>query len=87
MTARAVLEEYKDYLSMCEACCKNMADEMVYRPRELKRRHDEVVVDRQQIQILKELENNAEGKRSICTGDAAEVSRSRRDPERDQEPI
>lgn len=34
MTAEAVLEEYKDYLSMCVACCKNMADEMVYRPRE-----------------------------------------------------
>ena len=66
MTAEAVLEEYKDYLSMCEACCKNMADEMVYRPRELKRRHDEVVVDRQQIQILKELENNAEGKEAYA---------------------
>lgn len=65
MTAEAVLEEYKDYLSMCVACCKNMADEMVYRPRELKRRHDEVAVDRQQIQILKELENNAEGKYKI----------------------
>ena len=56
-----------------------MADEMVYRPRELKRRHDEVVVDRQQIQILKELENNAEGK-SPRTGNATEVSGSRRDP-------
>ena len=66
MTAKAVLEEYKDYLNMCEACCKNMADEMVYRPRELKRRHDEVVVDRQQIQILKELENNAEGKEAYA---------------------
>ena len=66
MTAEAVLEEYKDYLSMCVACCKNMADEMVYRPRELKRRHDEVVVDRQQIQILKELENNAEGKEAYA---------------------
>lgn len=51
---------------MCVACCKNMADEMVYRPRELKRRHDEVVVDRQQIQILKELENNAEGKEAYA---------------------
>lgn len=60
------IEEYKDYLSMCEACCKNMADEMVYRPRELKRRHDEVVIDQQQIQILKELENNAEGKEAYA---------------------
>lgn len=61
-----VLEQYKDYLSMCKACGKNMQDEMVYRPRELKRRHDEVVVDQQQIQILKELENNAEGKEAYA---------------------
>lgn len=66
MTAEAVLEQYKDYLSMCKACSKNMRDEMVYRPRELKRRHDEVVVDQQQIKILKELENNAEGKEAYA---------------------
>ena len=47
---------------MCEACSKNMKDEMVYRPRELKRRHDEVVVDRQQMQILRELDTNTEAK-------------------------
>ena len=57
-----VLEEYKDYINMCEACSKNMKDEMVYRPRELKRRHDEVVVDRQQMQILRELDTNTEAK-------------------------
>lgn len=61
-----VLEQYKDYLSMCKACGKNMCDEMVYRPRELKRRHDEVVVDQQQIQILRELENNAAGKEAYA---------------------
>lgn len=59
---KEVLEEYKDYINMCEACSKNMKDEMVYRPRELKRRHDEVVVDRQQMQILRELDTNAEAK-------------------------
>lgn len=57
-----ILEEYKDYINMCEACGKNMKDEMVYRPRELKRRHDEVVVDRQQIQILRGLDTNTEAK-------------------------
>ena len=66
LTAEKVLEEYEDYLNMCKACNKNMADEMVYRPRELKRRHDEVVVDQQQIQILKELESNAEGKEAYA---------------------
>lgn len=59
---KEVLEEYKDYINMCEACSKNMKDEMVYRPRELKRRHDEVVVDRQQMQILRELDTNTEAK-------------------------
>lgn len=59
---KEVLEEYKDYINMCEACSKNMKDEMVYRPRELKRRHDEVVVDRQQMKILRELDTNTEAK-------------------------
>ena len=37
----SVLNQYEDYLSMCEELDKHMDDEMVYRPRELKRRHDE----------------------------------------------
>ena len=36
-----ILNQYEDYLSMCEQLDKHMDDEMVYRPRELKRRHDE----------------------------------------------
>lgn len=42
-SASAVIEQYNDYLSMCEKLHKDMTDEMVYRPRELKRRHDEAV--------------------------------------------
>lgn len=42
-TVHAVIEQYNDYLSMCRKLHKDMADEMVYRPRELKRRHDEAV--------------------------------------------
>ena len=37
----SVLNQYEDYLSMCQDLDKHMDDEMVYRPRELKRRHDE----------------------------------------------
>ena len=54
---KAVLQEYNDYLYMCENNKKDMSDAMVYRPRELKRRHDEIVADIQQIQILKEMQN------------------------------
>lgn len=48
-TEEAVLEQYNDYLSMCKACKKNMKDELTYRPRELKRRHDEIVTNKQQM--------------------------------------
>lgn len=39
----AVLRQYEDYLKMAAQLGKNMDDEMVYRPRELKRRHDGAV--------------------------------------------
>lgn len=41
--AKAVFETYEDYLSMSERLGKDMSDAMVYRPRELKRRHGEAV--------------------------------------------
>lgn len=40
---KTVISQYEDYLSMCEKLHKDTTDEMVYRPRELKRRHDELV--------------------------------------------
>lgn len=42
---KAVLEQYKDYMDMCDKLNKNTADEMIYRPRELKRRHNEAVAE------------------------------------------
>ena len=42
-SASAVIDQYNDYMSMCEKLHKDLTDEMVYRPRELKRRHDEAV--------------------------------------------
>lgn len=44
-SAEYVIGQYIDYYKMCEKEHKNMDDEMVYRPRELKRRHDEVVAE------------------------------------------
>lgn len=38
-----ILTAWKDYLSMCRKLGKHTEDEMIFRPRELKRRHDEAV--------------------------------------------
>jgi len=42
-SATVILQQWSDYLSTCEKLHKHMNDEMVYRPRELRRRHKEVV--------------------------------------------
>lgn len=42
-TYTSVMNQYDDYLEMCEKLGKNLKDAMVYKPRELKRRHDELV--------------------------------------------
>lgn len=38
-----IIEQWHDYMNMCERLKKHLDDEMVYKPRELKRRHDEAV--------------------------------------------
>lgn len=40
-----IIEQYADYMDMCKKLKKDTSDEMVYRPRELKRRHDEAVAE------------------------------------------
>lgn len=45
MKVRGVINQYEDYMDMCRKLKKNVADEMVYRPRELKRRHDEAAAE------------------------------------------
>lgn len=42
-SVKGVISQYEDYMQMCQRLKKDTADEMVYRPRELKRRHDEAV--------------------------------------------
>ncbi len=44
-TVKQVIEQYEDYMTMCGKLQKDTTDEMVYRPRELKRRHDEAVAE------------------------------------------
>ena len=42
---QVVLSQYEDYMNMCKRLGKDTSDEMIYRPRELKRRHDECVLE------------------------------------------
>lgn len=44
-TVKQVISQYEDYMTMCSKLQKDTTDEMVYRPRELKRRHDEAVAE------------------------------------------
>lgn len=44
-STRQVIAQYEDYMNMCERLHKDTSDEMIYRPRELKRRHDEAAVE------------------------------------------
>lgn len=58
LAPRQILEEWKDYLTMCMAAGKDINDEMVYKPKELKLRHDQAVADANQLRIVKEMMRN-----------------------------
>lgn len=42
---REVISQYEDYMDMCRRLKKDTSDEMVFRPRELRRRHDEAAAE------------------------------------------
>ncbi len=65
-TTRAVLEQWEDYLDMCKQIKKNISDEMVYRPRELKRRHDEAVEEIRKQRMLEQLERDKEANEKVA---------------------
>lgn len=58
--ARTVYEQYEDYLSMAAALDKKLDDAMVHRPRELKRRHDELVEENRKKQMMLAAERDRE---------------------------
>lgn len=62
-SARGVLTQWNDYLSMLVRLGKKTNDEMMYRPRELKRRHDECVEEINAQTIRKQMTENAEARR------------------------
>ncbi|MBQ7925927.1 MAG: PcfJ domain-containing protein [Lachnospiraceae bacterium] len=58
-TARQILSQWSDYLDMLKTLNKKTDDEMMYRPRELKRRHDECVEEIRRQQMLAEMKRDA----------------------------
>lgn len=42
-TIRSILSQYDDYMDMCKRLHKDTADAMIYKPRNLKHRHDQAV--------------------------------------------
>lgn len=59
-TAKSVLEQWADYLNMCQKAGKDTSDEMVYRPRDLKYRHDEMVEEIRKHQMIEQIKRNKE---------------------------
>lgn len=59
-TVGAVIEQYADYIDMAKATGKNVEDPMVYKPRELKHRHDQLVTEKEKLQIVKAMNANRE---------------------------
>lgn len=57
---KAVLEQWIDYLAGCVKMKKDMKDDMVTRPRELKRRHDEIMEEIRKQQIIEDIRRNKE---------------------------
>ena len=43
LSVRGTISQYEDYMEMCKKLDKDLGDEMIVKPRELKRRHDEAV--------------------------------------------
>lgn len=55
---KGVLEQWDDYLNMLKKLGRKTDDEMMYRPRELKRRHDECVEEIRIQQIIEDMKCN-----------------------------
>ena len=61
-TAKEILSQWKDYMMMCTRLGKDITDELTYRPRELKRRHDEAVEAMRKLDMIEEMSRNLEAK-------------------------
>lgn len=66
MKVTRILEQWKDYLSMCKETGRDISDEMVYRPRQLKRRHQEVVEEIRKKRMLEEMKRSQEQQKAYA---------------------
>ena len=57
---KRVLDQWKDYLSGCKRMNRDMEDAMISRPRELKRRHDEIMEEIRKQQMIEDIRRNRE---------------------------
>lgn len=64
-TERQTLEQWQDYLDMCQKLGKDLSDPLISRPRELKRRHDEAVEETRKLWELRAMERNQENAERI----------------------
>ena len=61
--ARSILSQWEDYLSMCQKQKKDVNDAMIYRPRELKRRHAEIVEEIRKEDMIRRMKKDRKQKR------------------------
>lgn len=62
-TAKTVIGQWEDYMNMLEKLGRKMDDEMMYRPRQLKRRHDDCVDEINVRRIRDEMTRDPEKRR------------------------
>ena len=62
MPAKGVLGQWEDYLGMLKSLGRKTDDEMAYRPRELKRRHDDCMEELNRQRILANMARDPEGR-------------------------
>lgn len=62
-TVATVLNQWKDYLRMCVKLGKDVTDALTYRPRDLKRRHNEAVEAIRKINMIEEMKRDLEAKK------------------------
>lgn len=62
-TAKQILNQWSDYMDMLKSLGKKTDDVMMYRPRELKRRHDECVEEIRRQRMIAEMKRDAKQRR------------------------
>lgn len=57
-TPQRALSQWADYLFMCKAQSKNLNNELFYKPKDLKQRHDELVTDKKKLEAVRRMGEN-----------------------------